>query len=421
MVMSQRTAAFLLALPPVRGFFSLLFLLMLTAVPLQEAEMGVGARLGLGLVVLMLGSVLWAVTLSGFVRDVREPRRLEKAVVVAHRPRRLARALSWASLVTLVLSGLLIGVLAASEAPDLALAVCALCFLVALPIASLLPRLSRRYADGAGLVAVSPDGLRIVPGRKGRPARIPWTAVGAVRSSSAAATSLAHGPAEELGARVRWRRGAREAVARWAEEGFAPTADEVRALDLDPRWCPDPVRPSAAERWGVIVFQGWAALFCLLLAAALLGSVAVGAAPWWVLLVLGWAPLLGLVILAPRLLRLLRHDDDPPAAVTAEGWVDRLHGQGLVAWQDIERLEVREGHTLLITRADAPRFTDRDLGNRMNHRVGRMLVRSSLRVPSAGPLFREIGPRHLPYPPGTGAAELAAEAERRGRAAVRRS
>lgn len=101
--------------------------------------------------------------------------------------------------------------------------------------------------------------------------------------------------------------------------------------------------------------------------------------------------------------------------------MDHLHGQGLVPWEHIERIEVRERHTLVISRADAPPFRDRDLGNRMNAWLLPQMEKwpERHRIPSAGPLFRGIGPRHLPYLPEMRAFEIAAEAERRGGITVR--
>ncbi|ATG51806.1 hypothetical protein CFK38_09940 [Brachybacterium vulturis] len=421
--MSPHTARFFLSLPPVRGFFAVLFLILVTAVPFVDSELGLAARIGTVVVVLLLGLVIWAATLSGFVRDVREPRPLHDAVVVAHRPRRLARVLSWTALGVVILAGLTFVPLAATEVNDVALVLCTLSFGVSLPVASLLPRLSRWYADGAGLVAVSPDGLRLVPDRGDQHRTIPWPQLGTVLPSSSAAQSLPTALAEDLGGRVRWRPGACAAVARWADEGFDPTAEEMRALHLEPRWSSDPstVTSSRGDRWGLIAFQSWATLACALLAGALIWAVVVDEASWWILLVLGWAPLLGVAILAPRLLRTLRTDGKGPAEVSPAGWVDHLHGQGLVAWEDIESIEVRDQHTLVTLRADAPPLIDRDLGNRMNHRLERLQGRSPVQLRSAGPLFRAIGPRRLEYPPESGAFALVLEVEKQGRALVLRN
>lgn len=231
--------------------------------------------------------------------------------------------------------------------------------------------------------------------------------------------------ADLLGRRVRWRPGARAAVQRWADEGFAPTAAEVRQLHLEPAWSPDPEvqRPSAWSRWSSAAMLGWATLLCALLAAAMIWAVTAGETQWWILPVLGWAPLLAIWILVPRMLRILRTDERRAAAVTEAGWMDHLHGQGLVPWEHIDRIEVRDRHTLVVSRAEAPPFRDRDLGNRVNHRLTSEGQQRSeqFRIPSAGPLFREIGSRHLHYPPQTHAFEIAEEAERLGGATVRRS
>lgn len=421
--MNPRSATFLLSLPPVRGFASVLFLVLVTAVPVSDDdELGAMARIVMVVVVLMLGTVIWAATLSGFVRDVREPRCLGDAVVLANRPRHLARVLSWTSLAVVILSGLSFGLLAATELSDVALLFSMLSFLVALPIASLLPRLSRWYADGAGQVAASPGGLQIVPARGGEDMTIPWTDLETVLPAASPAGSLPAVRICGLGGRVRWRPGTRAAVARWAAEGFDPTAEEARSLHLDPEWSSDPstVRSSRTDRWGLIAFQGWATFACALLAGAMIWAVATGETSWWILLLLGWAPLLGVALLAPRLLRSLRTDANRPAEVSPAGWVDHLHGQGLVAWEDIESVEVREQHTLVTARADAPRFIDRDLGNRLNHRLERWLSRSSVQVRGAGPLFREVGPHQLPYPPESGVFTLVDEVERRDRTLVLR-
>lgn len=425
MAMSQDTALRLLAIPPVRASAALLFLFMVTALPFQSGDLGVGGRIGLGVFVLVLGSVAWASTLWGFVRDVREPRRLgQTAVVVANRPRRAARIISWIALLEVIVIGLAFSVVLSVGVPDWVGPLLALCFVAPLAVSSLLPRLSRWYADGAGVVAVSPAGLTILTDDGGAPEVLPWHGVGSVGPSPSVAESLSVPAAGRLGRRMRWRPGAQAAVARWAEEGFAPTADEVRRLHLEPQWSvdPDAHRPSRWHRARLIGFQGWATAVCGLLGAAMIWAVAVGEAQWWILLVLGWAPLLGFVILAPRFVRILRTDERRPADIGRSGWIDRLHGQGLVPWEHIDRIEVHERHTLVVNRDGAPPFTDRDLGNRMNTWLIPRMEKwpRQYQIKSAGPLFREIGPRHLPYPPGTRAFELAEEAGRLGYVEVRR-
>lgn len=309
MAVSQSTAMFFLSMPPVRGFVALLFLVMVTAMPAQAGELGVGSRIALGIFALLLGTAVWVYTLRGFLRDVREPRRLGEAVIVANRPRRIARLLSWSALAAVVLEGLLFGLLIGRDDPDWALPLIVLTFPVVLAIASLLPRLSRRYADGAGVVAVAPHGMIVVRGRGEPGAVLPW------------ASLQGHDATTDLGRRVRWRPGARDAVQRWADEDFAPTVNEARKLHLEPTWSPDPeaLAPPARARWSSIALTGGATLVSVLLGGAMIWAVAAEEAQWWILVVLGWAPLLGFVILAPRLVRILRTDERPVAEATDAG------------------------------------------------------------------------------------------------------
>lgn len=432
MAMSQQTATFLLSLPPVRGGVSLMFLLSLGTVFIDD-EMGLAGRLGLAVVLLLLGTVIWAVTLRGFVRDVHEPRRLEHGeVVVAARPRGAARVLSWIALGVLVVGLLMLPSLLDR---DLLILPALAATLVALCLATALPKLSRRFVERAGQVAVSPVGLQLLDPKGAEVATIPWAAVGPVGTDDRVARSLEAPGAEQLGERVRWRAGAREAVARWTKVGFSPDAGEVRALALPREWSEDPA--AHGRRWtetlaSLAVFA-WASLVCALLLGAMVFAVGSGQAPWWILAVLGWAPVIALVILVPRLVRVVRGGLPAPAGrggrsallaeATARGWDDRLHGQGLVPWEDIERLEIHGGHTLVISREAAPPFRDHDLGNRMNHRLETAMDSwpGGMRIRSAGPLFREIGPRHLPYDPGSGAFLQAERAGREGWAEVRRA
>lgn len=414
--MSPQAATSCLSAPPIRGFFSLLFLLLLGAVPFQDGDLGFWARFGGAVFLLLLGTMIWTVTLMGFVQDVREPRRLGESVIVANRPRRIAVLLSWVALAMLVISLLCFGMLVGLEGPTAAAAVCLLVVVVALPVSSLLPWLSRRYADGGGVVAVSPQGLTVVPDSGQTPDPLPWSRIGLVLPASSAAHSLVHDAADGLSARVRWRPGALPAVARWAEEGFAPTVAEVRALRLEASWSPDPdaVTPHRGRRWMGIAFLGWAVLVCVLLAVGIVVAVATGEGSGWILLLLGWAPVLGVAILAPRLWRALRTDERRSATVTSQGWFDILHGQGLVPWESIARIEVHERRTVVLTHRSAPPFLDRDLGNRLNHRLSSAMQRSAVNVESAGPLFREIGPHSLPYAPETRAFALVEDVERHG-------
>lgn len=423
MAMSHSTVQLLMSWPPVRGATSLMFLFLVGAALFETDDLGIGGRIAMGVFVLLLGSAIWVATLRGFVRDLREPRSLASGeVVVAARPRGAARLLSWIALLVLVLSGLGFGALVGGTVSDRIVVPLLLAHFVSLVVAIVLPRLTRWYADGAGLVAVSPDGLRIVAADGEQSALVEWRHLAPVGTSPHPARALDHPSAALLGHRVRWRRGAREAVARWAEEGFAPTAAEVRDLHLEPGWSEEPAAhaPSRLAKAAAFALYGWAIVVCALLLGAMIWAVSTGQASWWVLLLLGWAPALALAVLGPRLLRLLRTDERRSAEATSEGWVDHLHGQGLVPWHHIERIEVRGRHTLVISRADAPTFRDRDLGNRLNHRMNSEMESwpAQQRIKSAGPLFREIGPRHLPYLPESRAFEHAEEAGRRGWAAV---
>ncbi|MFC7458188.1 hypothetical protein ACFQS2_13435 [Brachybacterium sp. GCM10030267] len=423
--MSQASAMALLSIPPVRGLVSVVALLVTVTLPFQP-DLGIASRIGLALVLLLLSAVPWAVTLRGFLQDVQEPRRVGGAVMIAQRPRRLAIVVSWIALAVLVVAIVVLGVLVGvgTEGPSAGLmaAGSVLAAVFGLAVSSLLPRLSRWYADGAGIVAVSPEGLAVVPDHGGDATTSPWDRVGLVLGESRAVSSLPPDVGAGLGKRVRWRPGAHAAVRRWTQEGFAPTAAEVRGLGLDPEWSQDPesgVAPRAGQ-WVHIALMSWATAVCGLLGGAMIVAVLLGNAPWWVLVLLAWAPVLGFVILVPRLWRLLRTVGRRSARVTSEGWIDVLHGQGLVPWKHIERIEVGGRHTLVVARIDAPKFRDRDLGNRLNHRVTRAMENWPIRIPSAGPLFRETDPRYLPYPPETRAFTLVDDAERVGGVNVRR-
>lgn len=402
--------------------------LALGAVPFADGDRGVGVRLAAALGVLMLGAIIWASTLAGFHRDLRDPRRLDDAVIVAHRPRQLAIIVSWVAMALTVISLIAFGISASAQAQGGLAASLLLTVLVALPVATALPGLSRRYAEGAGVIAVSPAGLTIATARGDAPEPVPWSRVGTVRPSRSAAGSLVNvgcgvrDAPDGLGARVRWRPGAQRAVARWAAEGFVPTAAEVRALDLESSWSPDPdalPRSRGGRRAGLAALA-WALLACLLMVVGFLAVIVQGDESWWVGLLLVWAPVLGAVILAPRLWRELRTGQRRCATITSQGWFDLLHGQGLVRWEHIERIELHQRHTVVLTRGSAPPFRDRDLGNRLNHRLEDAMRSSPRPLPSAGPLFREIGPHHLPYRPETRAFDLVDRAAEVGGIDVRR-
>ncbi|RCS85194.1 hypothetical protein CIK69_16990 [Brachybacterium alimentarium] len=183
--------------------------LALGAVPFADGDRGVGVRLAAALGVLMLGAIIWASTLAGFHRDLRDPRRLDDAVIVAHRPRQLAIIVSWVAMALTVISLIAFGISASAQAQGGLAASLLLTVLVALPVATALPGLSRRYAEGAGVIAVSPAGLTIATARGDAPEPVPWSRVGTVRPSRSAACSLVNvgcgvrDAPDGLGARVR--------------------------------------------------------------------------------------------------------------------------------------------------------------------------------------------------------------------------
>ena len=325
MIVSPRCAQALLSLPPVRGVLSVIFLVILVSAASMPGEHDAAMRVGVGLAVLLLGAPIWAATLAGFVRDVRRPHQRERAVVVASRPRPVAAAISWIALGAFVMGTIGFGLVTGLEGPDGAVALCLLAVVLGLPIATVLPRLSRWLADCAGVVTVSELGVHVIarPGEEAAP--IPWDRLGPIgRTSLPAATpssgagradlSPGDGSAErpsadlppdagrELGRRVRWHPGARAAVGRWATEGFAPTVAEVRALRLYPGWSADPAAhvPGRWARGRRAAELAWALLLCAALLACLIGLVVTGTSPWWILPAFGWAPLLGIWFLVPR-------------------------------------------------------------------------------------------------------------------------
>lgn len=316
MILSPRCAQALLSLPPVRGVLSVIFLVILVSAASMPGEHGAAMRAVGGLAVLLLGAPIWAATLAGFVRDVRRPHQTERTVVVASRPRPVAAAISWIALGAFVIGTIGFGLVTGMGGPDRATTLCLLAAVAGLPIATVLPRLSRWLADGAGVVAVSEHGVHVIarPGEEAAP--IPWDRLGPIGRTSLhnGTPSPGAGPAErpaadlprdagrELGRRVRWHPGARAAVSRWAREGFAPTAAEVRELRLYAEWSADPAahEPGRWSRGRRAIELAWALLVCLGLLATLIWLVVIGTSPWWILPAFGWAPLLGIWLLVPR-------------------------------------------------------------------------------------------------------------------------
>lgn len=418
-----------LSLPPARGVLSVMFLALAPLGLMADMDMGAPGRVALSLVMVLLGAPIWAWTLAGFWKDVSRPDHGDRSVVLAKRPRRLAVAVSWVALGVVVIAVPTFTISTRPEMPEELAIGSLLAVLVGLPTASLLPMLSRWYVIRGGTVSVERQGLVVrSPRQKPRGVRL-WR-LEDLGEEPRVLEAMPDGTGDGLAPGVRWRPGARDAVLRWAAEGFDPTFEEARALGLRGEWSSDP--RASAETWrskaGVILFLGWAVILCGLLAGGILYFVARGDSPWWILPVLGWAPVLGLAILGRRLLRVLRHTAQPgrpPARVTEEGWVDLLHEQGLIRWEHITHLMVRGHEVLLVATEDAPPFRDRDLGNRLNDRVEGWAERSRVPVPSAGlgvggPGLWGVGERHLSYPPESNASAVADEAEALGRIPVQR-
>lgn len=416
MAASPGCLAAVMSAPPLRGVTGVLMLLVLgLALFMPDVGLGLGGRAGFVVFALLLGAYPWAATLSGFLDDVGVPDAGDGATTLAHRTRGAAVTASWAALGMTIL-GLPLAVLLLVRAPDHpALVVTFVGAPLCLLTAALLPRLSRRYALGAGAVLATPTGLVVrLPGtREDRSEG--YAGLRVVGEDPCPGASLPGRLTDGLDERVRWRPGAREAVARWSAEGFAPTATEVRELGLDPTWSADqPATTEAGQerRTGIATHAG-AVVVCALLAAALVhhGLTAEGSSRWIALL--GCGPVAGLVLLVPRLARMLREDPDEPVRLDPDGWVDKYHGQGLVRWHEIAALEVHaDGCVLLHSRPDERTFRDRDLANRANARVERWQRNAPVQIASAGPGYRTVGATVLVYPPQTGVRALLDEAER---------
>lgn len=412
----------LLSLPPVRGGLSLLFLVLLGAVPASNGDLPLGARLGLMAGIVLLGAPVWMMTMSGFLRHVRTAPSEADPALLAWRPRRAAVASSWAALLGVGVGLTALGSLVTSDGGDLPLLAALLAAGVGLPLAMVLPRLSRWYALRQGTVWVDESSLIVRSAQGSEEIRVRWGELGGADLTPRPASILPPAARELLGSGVRWRPGARAAIARWLEEGFSPTLDEVRSLDLAPGWSDDPRAelPTRTERVTAALVGLW--MFSVL-SALLVGTafaVLVGDAPWWVLAVFGLPALLALAILVPRAWRSWR-TESRSAHLDAAGWVDLFHSQGRIPWEHIARIEVRGRTVLLVSAPDAPPFRDRDVGNRLNAAVERLQAGSPVRIRSAGPGFREIGPRHLSYGPATGVHRLVHRASALGGVEVRRA
>lgn len=419
--MSPTTAMSLLALPPVRGAASLLFLLLLGGLAFSESDLRVWERGAIALGVILFGAPIWMVTCTGFLKHVRTATRGEDPTLLAWRPRRAAVVISWISLLGVVVGLPTFAMLIARDGAAVPLLVSLAAVVVGLPIATVLPRLSRWYALRQGTAWIDEAGLIVRSADEADEVRVPLRAVDGMHRTARLTDVLPDDAAALLGRGVRWRPGARAAVARWTGEGFVPTFSEVRRLGLDPGWSDDPRAelPTRLDRVVEALFWLWAFSVLIALTTGAVYAVVVAEAPWWILPVLGVAPLIGLIILVPRAWRVWR-TGNRSVHLDADGWVDLLHGQGRIPWEHVERIDVHRRNVVLVSTQDAPPFRDRDLGNRLNAAVEKAQARSPVRIRSAGPGFREIGPHHLPYGPETGVHSLLRHAAVYGKKEIRR-
>lgn len=149
-----------LSFPPARGALSLLLLAM---VPIGlDAELGGAAqRIAFSGFAALLGTPIWAWTFAGFWSHVAWPGPEEGSVVIAARPRRLAVLLSWTALGAVIVGvpgAVAAGVLGSADQVILTfLAIAA----TGLPVAALLPRLSRWHVIRGGTVSTRRQGLDI--------------------------------------------------------------------------------------------------------------------------------------------------------------------------------------------------------------------------------------------------------------------
>ncbi|MCT2177312.1 hypothetical protein M3F63_06480 [Brachybacterium muris] len=422
-MISPNVAMRVLSFPPARGALSLLFL-ALVPIGLGGELGGAAQRIAFSGFAALLGTPIWAWTFAGFWSHVAWPGPEGTSVVIAARPRRLAVLLSWTALGAVIVGvpgAVAAGVLGSADQVILTfLAIAA----AGLPVAALLPRLSRWHVIRGGTVSARRQGLEIRSPRQKGTRRLRYWRLEDLGGQVQVAEALPGRAGEHLAPGVRWCTGAREALQRWAIEGFDPTPEEVRRLGLDPAWSSDPraSKESPQARVLVIVALSWALLVCALLLAGLVYAVVTAPPPWWILL-LAWAPALGVAILGQRLLRALHRcarAGDEPARITREGWEDLTHQQGLIRWEHVQRLEVRGHEVLLVATADAPGFRGPDLGNRMNDRLSEWGVATSAGTPRFGGSTGAVGPRHLTYAPHTGAALLLDRAARIGGTTVRR-
>lgn len=405
--------------PPVKAGFSLGALGLIGSIATHPEVDDPALTLAIIVVIVLFAALPWVMTLDGFLRDLRPPRRPDGAVLIAWRPRRGAVVLSWVGLVAAVLGTVDFGALLGVEHPPRSVVRVGVVAAVGVTIATVLPRLSRTWSSNQGTVAICPGGM-IVTGHGGEGgSQVPIEDLRWVGLDREVGRSLPAGAGAGLGPGVRWRPGAQEAVRRWAADGFSPTFEETRRFGLDPAWSPDPrvdvtpllerLRRSVFYAWGSALLAGFGGIF--------VWGIATGEAPWWLVVLFGWMPVVGLAVFLPRIVTSLR-STRPLAGATELGWFDIHHGRRLIPWEQVDRIEVhgRVVTVVLLPRAPRVHALHHD-GDRRDRTGGRQpswsaSVRTSIRV------SRPAGTAELSYPPSTDTVSLATWAERHGCAQV---
>lgn len=283
--MSAYGAEELFGVPPVRGGVSILALMGLGYLPFELERADLSLRIAIAAVIVLMATYIWAWTLQGLVRDLMPPRDADGSTLLAYRPHPAATVIAPIALVLGVITTVW---WAANAGSDQAVpgspSVTAATAVLGLGLATALPRLSRRSTLCSGTVAARQEGLLVTTERSLEPRLIPYDTIAADPSAADAA----------LGPQVRWRPGAREAVARWAVEGFAPTYAEVRALGLDGRCSPDPRAwlPTVGQRLHEAGQKAYFAVIMGVMTAAIVYAGTDPSIPWWSVVLFGGGCLL---------------------------------------------------------------------------------------------------------------------------------
>lgn len=283
--MSAYGAEELFRLPPVRGGVSILALVGLGYIPFEPERADLSLRIAIAVVIVLMATYIWAWTLQGLVRDLRPPRDADGSTLLAYRPHPAATVIAPIALVLGVAATVWWAAIAGSgQAVPGSPAVTAVTAVLGLGLATALPLLSRRSTLRSGTVAVGQEGLLVTTERSREPRLIPYDTIAADPSEVDPA----------LGPQVRWRPGAREAVARWAADGFAPTYAEVRALGLDGRCSPDPRAslPTVGQRLREAGQKTYFAVITGVLTAASVYAGTDPSIPWWSVVLFGGGCLL---------------------------------------------------------------------------------------------------------------------------------